>query len=358
MKILHLIDSLNPGGAERMAVSYANALAGRGEEVFLWSTRQEGLLKENINSNVGYRFLNRKGPIGLAALWQARQVVKKEEIQIVHAHATSFFFATLLKWCCPHLKLVWHDHYGNSEMLHKRKHGVLRFCSRWFDTVFTVNKTLESWARTRLKCDAVHYIRNFTTLSDTVSKAIPLKGTPGKRLVCVANLRAQKDHFTLLEAFERVHKNAPGWTLHLIGKNWGDAYYNAVQEKITASDASESVFYYGSCEDIPGLLQQGTIGVLSSVSEGLPLALLEYGLAGLPVVCTNVGYCKEVVYPFGQVVPPKNIDALAEALLKYINNPEKRERDAAAYQKHIRETYTEAAVLPEVISLYKALLTS
>jgi|TARA_R110000850_G_scaffold30630_2_gene84242 glycosyltransferase involved in cell wall biosynthesis len=356
MKILHLIDSLNPGGAERMAVAYANALARRGEEVFLWSTRQKGLLKESLDPGVKYHFLNRKGPIGLPALWQAKKLVQKHGIQIVHAHSTSFFFATLLKWLCPDLRLIWHDHYGNSEMLHERKRGVLRFCSLWFDAVFTVNRTLESWARKQLKCAEVHYIRNFTTPQAASSAPITLLGTSGKRMVCVANMRAQKDHNTLLEAFKRVSQSAPDWTLHLIGKNWEDHYYRDIQEKMTAPGLSEKVFYYGSCENIPGLLQQASLGVLSSVSEGLPLALLEYGLAGLPVVCTDVGYCREVVQHYGQLVSAKDPTALSDVLSAYIHDSQKREQDARAFQKHIREHYTEAAVLPEVISMYKRLL--
>lgn len=358
MKILHLIDSLNPGGAERMAVAYANALVARGEDVFLWSTRQEGLLKESLHPAVGYCFLNRRGPVGFRALWQAKKLVQKHKIQMVHAHSTSFFFATLLKWACPQLKLVWHDHYGNSEMLNERKAGILRFCSHWFAAVFTVNRTLESWALERLKCKEVHYIRNFTTPQSTYSDPVYLKGLPGKRVVCVANMRNQKDHNTLLEAFEKVHQSAPEWTLHLIGKNWDDTYFKEVQKRISAPAISGSVFYYGACDNIPGLLQQATLGVLSSVSEGLPLALLEYGLSGLPVVCTDVGYCREVVHPFGKVVPPKDPDTLAEAILFYSNNPEKREQDARSYHKHIREHYTEAAVLPDVISIYRRLLLS
>ena len=58
---------------------------------------------------------------------------------------------------------------------------------------------------------------------------------------------------------------------------------------------SNSVFIYGSCSDTFNILKLSTIGVLASKSEGLPLALLEYGLANLPVVATNVGDCHRVI---------------------------------------------------------------
>ena len=60
MRIIQLIDSLEAGGAERMAVSYANALAQEIEFSALVATRKEGPLLNQIESNVPYLFLNKK----------------------------------------------------------------------------------------------------------------------------------------------------------------------------------------------------------------------------------------------------------------------------------------------------------
>ncbi len=352
MKILHLIDSLNAGGAERMAVTYANALADRGEEVWLWSTREEGVLKDSIGEKVSYSFLNRKGPVGIKALLRARKEIKNEGIQLIHAHSTSFFFATLLKLAIPGVTLVWHDHYGKSEMLHNRKYKILRFCSHYFDIIFTVNQQLQSWVYENLKCRDVFYVKNFTKKQTTTISKMELKGKPGKRIICVANLREQKDHFTLLDSFSELIKTYPEWSIHLVGKNWGDTYYTQLFQKMENLKISNSVFYYGSLQDVSGLLNQASIGVLSSASEGLPLALLEYGIAGLPVVTTDVGHCREVVQDFGKIVPSKNPEALAEALKTYIQDAELRTKDGAAFQKHILQNYTEDAVIPQVMEMY------
>nr|MBA3986036.1 glycosyltransferase [Flavobacteriales bacterium] len=336
MKILHLIDSLNAGGAERMAVTYANALADRGEEVWLWSTREEGVLRETIVEEVTYTFLNRKGPIGFKSLWKAHKILKEQGIQIIHAHSTSFFFATLLKLLCPEVRLVWHDHYGKSEMLPNRDHKILGFCSRYFNAIFTVNMQLQYWVFDNLKCKEVFYIKNFTKSQKNLISEVKFKGIPSKRIICVANLRVQKDHFNLVDAFARLIKTHPEWTIHLIGKNWDDIYYKQLFKKIYDLELSNSVFYYGSLEDVLGLLNQATIGVLSSASEGLPLALLEYGIAGLPVVITDVGHCREVVQDYGKVVSSQNPEALAEALKLYMEDAELRKADGAAFQKHIQ----------------------
>jgi glycosyltransferase involved in cell wall biosynthesis len=356
MKILHLIDSLNPGGAERMAVAYVNALSQRGNEVYLWSTREEGILKDTLSTKVHYRFLNRKGPLGLKVLLKASKLIEAHKIQIIHAHSTSWFFGTLLKWLNPKVKLVWHDHYGNSEALYNRKTGVLKFCSRYFDLIFTVNRQLEIWAKKELNCKEVVYIKNFSSLENQLETSLKLKGEQGKRIVCLANFRAQKNHLNLLRAFLKIFSQHPDWTLHLLGKNWGDDCYNSIIEFLQEHQLEGNVFYYGSQSAISTILKQADIGILSSDSEGLPLAILEYAFSGLPVIATDVGYCSEVVGKFGKTVPPKNPEALAEALTFYINYPDKRVEDALQLNKHVLENYTEEAVMPEVLKIYSHLI--
>lgn len=355
MKILHLIDSLNPGGAERMAVAYANALSQRGEETLLWSTREEGILKETLHPQVQYRFLNRKGPVGFKALFAASKQIKKENIRLIHAHATSFFFATLLKWFNPQLKLIWHDHYGSRNQSRAQANGVLIFCAKYFDQVFAVNKDLVNWHQTHLKQHKSKYLPNFVSFTPEDLNASSVT-TSSKTIVCVANLRNPKNHLNLINAFSIIHKNAIDWKLHLIGKSFDDDYSKAVQNLINEKLLTNNVVLFGQRNDVFKQLQQAEIGVLSSDSEGLPLALLEYALAGLPVVTTDVGYCREVVQNFGKVVPPQNPEALATALLEYIEQPGQRKTDARLLQKQVVKNYTEAAVLPEVLDIYRELL--
>ncbi len=350
MKILHLIDSLNAGGAERMAVTYANALVQRGEEVWLWSTREKGVLKDSIGDKVTYSFLNRKGTVGIKALGKARKEIKKEGIQLIHAHSTSFFFATLLKLVCPGVKLVWHDHHGNRSLTKKSDNKLLISCSRFFDAVFVVNTSLKEWHLKHLKNKQVRYIPNFVSNSN-----LQLESNRKNTIICVANLRNPKDHETLIDAFSIIYKTFPHWQLLLAGKDKNDAYSQKLTEKIATHQLEEAVFILGERNDTTTLLQIASIGVLSSAMEGLPLALLEYGIAGLAVVTTDVGHCKEVVQDYGKVVPPKDAEALAEALKAYIQDDGLRQTDAIAFQKHILQNYTEDAVIPKVMEMYRKL---
>ncbi|KAB1067049.1 glycosyltransferase [Tamlana haliotis] len=355
MRVLQLIDSLNAGGAERMAVNYANALTSRLEGAYLCATREEGLLKESLSENVGYLFLNRKKTIDLSAIKRLSTFVKQEHIDVIHAHATSFFLATLIKILNPKLILVWHDHYGNSEFLENRPLFVLRRCSAWFSHIFTVNSKLEAWARTKLPSVPVSYLPNFAQV-DTNKPKTGLKGTKGKRILCLANLRPQKDHLNLLKAFQLVLEKYSDWTLHLLGKDFKDDYASEIKGYINKNHLNKNVFLYGSCTDINHVLKQGDIGVLGSKSEGLPLALLEYGLAGLPVVATQVGDCYKVVSKpnEGILVEPNNHKDLSQAILKYIEHENLRHLAATHLKAKVLSDFSETAVIESLISIYNS----
>ena len=68
MKVLQLIDSLEAGGAERVAVNYANGLLDHLDGSYLCTTRAEGLLKSSLNKAVGYLFLNKKSTLDFKAI--------------------------------------------------------------------------------------------------------------------------------------------------------------------------------------------------------------------------------------------------------------------------------------------------
>jgi len=356
MRVLQLIDSLRPGGAERMAVNLANGLSDKDMSSYLCATRQEGALKKGLKFEVAYLFLNKKYSLDLKALLKLRDFIKNEKITVVHAHGTSWFFAVLLKLVGVKIKLIWHDHYGKS--LADRDIKLLRSLSRYFDGIISVNNDLKQWAKKELNCAKVIQLNNFITPKSIKEGTIKLKGSASDfKIICVANLRPQKDHFNLLEAFEISAQKNVNLTLHLVGEDPGTDYAKMFLQKIAKSPVAERIFYYGSQEKVSGMLIQADLGVLASSSEGLPLVLLEYGLAGLPVVCTDVGDCRKVIGDFGKLVPIKNPEAMAKAILFYLNNNDMMNSDAKNFQKKTIENYSEKTVLPKFLKFYKEILS-
>lgn len=148
-------------------------------------------------------------------------------------------------------------------------------------------------------------------------------------IVCmVANLTNLKDHQTLLQAWKQVSEvlayHSVCAVLVLAGY-YGDTYVK-LNKFVQDSGLSNNVRFLGPVKDIAGLLQITDIGVLSSYSEGLPLAVLEYMAFGLPVVGSDIPGIREAVGDENHflLAPPGNSDLLAQLLVELILNRNKR----------------------------------
>lgn len=357
MRVLQLIDSLRSGGAEKMSVSYANALAKRIDGSFLCCTRMEGLLKKQLTPEVGYLFLNKKRTLDLQAFLKLRKFIKENKIDFIQAHSSSWFLALLVKMSLPKLKLVWHDHYGQE--LQTRKSGILKVASGFFEGIVAVNENLRVWSEKNLRCKNVRFIPNFLPYikeSNVSPSATPLQGDPNYfKIICLANLRPQKDHFTLLNAFKIILEQNIRVSLHLVGKDLKDPYSKQVKHFITQHELEGKVFLYGEQEKIEPFLEHADLGILSSASEGLPVSLLEYANAELPVLCTDVGECSAVIGEYGKLVPPHNPEAMSNALNHYLVNNDLLRKNGRELKKKVRDQFSEEVILPQVLQFFSAI---
>lgn len=348
MRIVQLIDSLEAGGAERMALNYANAIASTIGFSALVATRKEGPLLSQMDSKIVYLFLDKKRQLDWGALWRLRSFVVKHRITHVHAHSSSFFMAFLLKLTLPALKIIRHDHYGNASFLSERPSIVLRSTSLFFNGVIAVNNQLKEWSERKLNSKNVIYLPNFIPLKqEQFTKTTYLNGNPGKRILLLANLRPQKNHFLLLQVASMLKQSHPDWTFHLIGKDFEDDYSKEIKSKIKELEVENQVFLYGSRTDIPFILSQSTLGILTSVSEGLPVALVEYGMYELAVIVTAVGELPNIISNEVNGCLIKSNDAVSfhEALVALISDAARRKAMARALNQTITEGYSSKSVL-------------
>ena len=322
MRILQLIDSLEAGGAERMAVNYANGLAKQIDFSGLVVSRKEGALVNQVDEDVSYLFLNRNKVIDFKALYTLRNYVILHKVTLVHAHSTSFFLAFLLKLVHPTIKIIWHDHYGDSEFLNKRPLLALRLVAPFFSGIIAVNQKLKVWAQENLHFKNAIYLPNFPSEEKHIAAYTVLEGVDGKRIVCLANLRVQKNHFLLLEVAKKMQLSHPEWTFHLVGKDFDDAYSRQIKSMISENSLEKNVFLYGTKQDIKNILDQSTIAILTSQSEGLPMAILEYGMYEKPIVVTNVGEISSVIQngKNGFLIVANQKQLFYEALVTLIEN--------------------------------------
>lgn len=357
MRILQIIDSLNVGGAEKMAVNYANTLARIEEFSGIVVTRKEGVLKSQINDNVGYLFLKRKRKIDIGALKRLKKYCIENNIDHVQAHSLSYFTSLLLKLIYPKVKIIWHDHYGLSEFLSKRKLFYLKIASLYFKGIIAVNTQLERWANNKLNCKNVIYLPNYTSVDSSVEAATMLFGNKGKRIVSVANLRYQKNHYLLLEVAEKLMKSHPDWSFHLIGNDLNDEYSKNIKKLIKTKSLENNVFIYGTRNDTTNIINQAEITILTSDSEGLPVALIEYGLLKKPTVATNVGEIPLIINngENGFVVPIKDSDNFYNSLLQLVESSSLRVEFGEKLYQTIYNNNSEEAVIKQYLNWVKSL---
>ncbi|WP_454245066.1 glycosyltransferase family 4 protein [Psychroflexus sp. MBR-150] len=350
------MDSLDAGGGERMAVHLANILSTKLTTSALVCTRHTGILEKDLNKQVKFKCLYKKRALDFKALIRLSKFIKAHKINIIHAHSTSFFIATLLKIKYPKIKIVWHDHYGFSDNLEERPIAVLKLSSIFFNHIISVNEKLKSWALQHLLCKNVTYIQNFSLKnnnSQSISK-LRLKGNAKAiKIIHIANLRPQKDHLTALKAIKRVLDKSYIVSYHLVGGyDLNSEYYKDIINFIQDNNLEDNVFIYGSQSEISNLLKQADIAILSSISEGLPVSLIEYGQAQLPVIVTDVGQCKDVVGNHAKIIDAKDDEGLSDAIKYYIENPKEATSYAIKLRKKISKEYDPEFIINKVINIY------
>ena len=352
MRIVQIIDSLEIGGAEKMAINYANGLSKRADFSGLVATRAEGNLKTQLNNDVSYLFLKKKSTIDFGAVLRLRKYCKENKVGYLQPHSSSYFTALLVKFIYPRVKIIWHDHNGLSEFISSEKSFALKIASFFFKGIIVVNYKLKAWAEKELNCKNVIYLPNFTNIDSSINTETTLKGEAGKRILCLANLRDQKNHFFLLEVAEKLKTASPNWTFHLVGKDFEDDYSIQIRALVKSKDLENNVFIYGSKNDIKNIIDQSDIAILTSKSEGLPIALIEYGLSKKPVVSTKVGEIPLIIKDGinGLMVDVNDVDLFHQNLLKFINNEDLRVRLGNSLYQTIIDNNSEEGVIKNYLN--------
>lgn len=173
----------------------------------------------------------------------------------------------------------------------------------------------------------------------------------------VGALTEEKGHRYLLQAVHNLRKSIPGIICLLVGDGPERARLESIARELWMEDA---VVFAGKRDDVPSILPRFDLFVLPSLSEGLPMALLEAQAARVPVIATGVGAISTVIQNgvTGLVVPPGDAQSLAEAVMRSHGEPDKaRDRALKGYER-VKEYYSAETMALEYLELYKGLIRS
>jgi glycosyltransferase involved in cell wall biosynthesis len=323
------------GGAQSYVAALLPALAERYEVVL--AAHGEGPLRAAA-ADAGARFVplrNVRRPIrpwrDLAGLVELSRLLRRERPQILHASSSKAGVLGRLAAVATRVPIRFFTVHGWAFSAYSGLPSLLyRITDRLMAPLTSVticvseNELAAGLEAGTCRAERTVVIRNAVAVS-AASRARHDRATP--RLIAVGRLKAPKDFLTLIRAFAALPERS--FEALIVGDG---PDREAVEDEIRRLRLEERVRLVGERSDVPALLADSDVFVLSSRSEGLPVSVLEAMAAELPVVASRVGGLAELVVDgeTGILVPPGDIPALSAALGDLVDDRELRRKLGAA----------------------------
>lgn len=351
-RIAHIVDSMEVGGAETLVAQLSEWQRLRGFEVRIYclkmiGNRGELALKDGFQVEVG-----RGLKLPRAAL-DAYRFMLRYKPDIIHCHNAAATIVAAPMARLARVGSIVSTRHGLVAPPHsvrrEAKFGLAARCCDWIVAV----------------CEAA--LKNLITLPFVPKRRIVRVYNGAQRIsitpvdkrsdngafsfVHVGRLASAKDQATLLRAFAIAVRAESRLSLIIVG----DGELRGELERLsTELEINRSVSFVGEQHDVSPFLQNADGFVMSSVSEGVPVSLLEAMSVGLPVVVTNVGGMPEVISHGGTgiMVPPQNPEALASAMLRLAHDPELSETLGRASLCEYEERFRPEIMAEEYNRLY------
>ena len=358
MRILHVIDTLEFGGAEKVLVALANAAAAR-HEVSVCCLRRTGPLARELDPRIPVFTMGKgEGDELLLPLRLGRRIAAGHH-DVVHTHNWSVFIEGGIAAATARVPTVVHTVHGPyagaapgwlPRAKRQARHALERTVARRFGHIVAVSDAIRAYIPATVGIGA----RRLTTIHNGIAGAGPAPAPrDGRELtfVSVGRLDPVKNQVMMLRAFACVAQAHPQARLVLVGDGPERA---PLQALAAALGLGERVRFDGFRDDVAAVLAEADVFLLSSHYEGISIALLEAMRAGLPAVATQVGGVGETVVAghTGVLVADDDTGAFAEAMLRLAGDAALRRRMGAAAREHQQREFSLERMLQRYESLY------
>jgi glycosyltransferase involved in cell wall biosynthesis len=365
------------GGSERVGVDLALEFKRRGFRVVCFAFQDsDGPMRVELE-RAGIRCLDmnylkyQKLGGGLRIIrralyfWKFWRMLRKEHISALHVH----HFGTMILCGLPArlagVKRIVMTEHGLETLLARPETRILakRHCRYASDITLVEPRQMEYFhSDLGFPAAKLHCIPNGVRAASKTPPLVQSKrrelgiGDDAFAFFYVGRLNPIKDLGTMLDAFAALPADLSVRTrLCLVGDGADRAMLEAKRDTL---GLGQRVTFLGARSDVSEVLMAADAFVMSSISEGLPMALLEAMAAGVPCIATAVGGIPDLFADDrGLLVPAQNALALADAMATIVRSPELRQRlvrNAAANLKHyefdaIANRYLELLGLPRTV---------
>lgn len=325
--IAHVVLTMNIGGLERLILDLTERSIDAGDRVLIVCLDETGLLAaeaEQLGAQV--RLVpRRRGPDPGLALRLA-SLFRREGVTAVHTHSLDPMLYAAWAGRLARVPVRVHTQHLNIAQapFTAQDRRKFRLAARACTSVVSITAEMDAGvkacgigaAKRRIIFNGIDQTRFTPRLSARASGPVVIGTT--------ARLSAQKALDRLLRAFALVHAAEPGTRLRVVGDGPLRHDLEALARTLHIDGAVE---FAGYRTDTAAQFRTFDIFALSSLFEGLPLALLEAMASGLPAVASAVNGVPEVIVDgeSGLLVPPDDVEALSTGLLALVRNQERRE---------------------------------
>jgi glycosyltransferase involved in cell wall biosynthesis len=362
-RILQLIESGGPGGAERMVLTLSGHL-GAGYDVEIGLLRSGWLESQVRASGLGYSPIRPDGAGDLGVVSALLEVVHSRRISLMHAHEFYMAVAGAAVSRLTGVPLLVTIHGKNYYPGKRRRRLLYRLAAAQASRMVAVSHDLAGFfcRTTKTPRSQVSVVYNGIDVESLASvprdpSLLASIGIPGDARVigAVGNLYPVKGHAHLLRAMPAILAAHPATHLIILGRG---ALEQAIRAEVHTLGIATHVHLLGHREDVPRWLAAMDIFVLPSLSEGLPLSVLEAMAAGRPAVASGVGGVHEVVEDgvTGFVVPPASPEMLAARIVELLENHALSVAMGAAGQARVRLRFSVDQMARDYGAMYRTML--
>jgi len=375
INILYVITKLELGGAQKQLLDCIRQLDQEKFKVFLF-TAQEGLLLNDAAAIDGLTivrsaFLERPiHPLNdLRALSEIGSFIKKNYIDIVHTHSSKA--GIIGRWAGRRagVKIILHTVHGWSfnafQQALQRKIFICmeRISARFSSKIIVVSEHDKNEGLANRVGNAGHYrlIRYGIDLEEfSHPDPAPIKKELGildndPVVVMIGCLKPQKAPADFIKVALLVRKDLPQAKFVLVGDG---ALRPHIERLIKKHRLQDAVILAGWRRDIPQVLAAADVVVLTSLWEGLPIAVLEAMASGKPVVATDTGGLKEVLIDgrTGFLVPPHDVVLMSRKVVSLLKDVSLRKGMGCNARDTLGAEYMISSMARKVQALYEELL--
>jgi sugar transferase (PEP-CTERM/EpsH1 system associated) len=350
--VVHVVTSLAIGGMEKVILDLVRFRSQNRFETRVVCLDESGVLQRGFTeAGVAVDTMGTSGSVPSRVL-RLSSHLKHLQADVVHTHNPQAHMHGAIAARLAGVPVIIHTKHGRGYPSGLLLGAFNRLATRLTTRFVTVSQDAAEVARNvdRVAAEKLLVIQNGIDVDRFAFRPPNAAGTP-VRAITVGRLDPIKDQLTLLRATRLVVDRAPSFHLDIVGDGPSRAELEAAR---AALGLTEHVTFVGYQEQVAPFLAKADFFVLSSISEGVSIALLEAMAMGLPAVATDVGGNREVVVPGvnGSLVPAKSPEALGEAMDRMQTETDARQRMSRAARHRVESQFSLRSVVARYEDLY------